>query len=44
MKGPGTREQWLHWRYRTKENNLRDATLRELEKILKSEEASVLFI
>ncbi|KAL3862110.1 hypothetical protein ACJMK2_008103 [Sinanodonta woodiana] len=37
MTGPSKREQWLHWKSRTQEQNNREATKNELEKILNVE-------
>lgn len=36
LLGPGTVEQWTHWKHRTMEHNNRQATKNELERILKS--------
>ncbi|KAK3583404.1 hypothetical protein CHS0354_040370 [Potamilus streckersoni] len=37
MTGPSKREQWLHWKSRTQEQNNREATKNELEKMLSVE-------
>lgn len=39
MTGPGTREQWLHWKHRTTDHKNRVATKEELQKILASDKA-----
>lgn len=34
MKGPGTWEQWTHWKSRSETQKQRSATFLELEKLL----------
>lgn len=37
MTGPGTREQWLHWKHRTPEHRNRIAAKNEVHKILSAD-------
>lgn len=42
MKGPGTREQWYYWRSKTAEQQNRCIALKELEKLITSQQVAIL--